>query len=161
MSRGALEIMKYVARRFVAAGYPNRKVWTLPVPQERDPLYSELVTRGYLERFGTGTQNFIVSEKGVVWILEFTDSADFEVAPTEAPAMSKPEPEAPLTDEERRTVEYAKRNIEERLRDSHCPIGLDFSDERPIVQDEVFNQAVADGWRVERRGVWLNISRQV
>lgn len=166
MTRAALEIMKYVAEKFVAAGYPNRKDWNLSSKKERDPIYGELVTRGYFERHGAGSRHFILSQEGVDWILEYTDTAGASSG-TGASLVPKPElgarltDEAPLTEAERQTVEEAKRQIERTIRDSHYPIGLDFSDERPIVQDEVAKIAVAAGWRVERRGVWLSISRSM
>jgi hypothetical protein len=159
MSEGALEIMKDLAKAYVAGGYPNHRIWPFSVAQERDPIYNELVARRYIERHGAGTQNFILSQKGVDWIVEYTDSAGAGAAPAVATASAKPEFEAPLTDAEQQTVTEAMRQIEETLRDSHYPIGLTFSDERPIVQDEVHRRAIAAGWHVEPRGSSLKVVR--
>jgi hypothetical protein len=157
MSDGALEIMKYLAKAYVEAGYPNQRVWTFSVEQERDPIYNELVARRYIERHGAGTQTFILGQKGVDWAIEYMDTAG--VAGAATPASTKPGLESPLTEDESQRVAGAMQEINAKLPDSHFPINLTFSDERPIVQDEVFKQATAAGWYVERRGSWLKVAR--
>jgi hypothetical protein len=67
-----LEIMRFLAKAYVGAGYPNHRVWTFSTQQERDPVYSELVARGLLKRFGAGTTHFTLTQAGVDWILQQT-----------------------------------------------------------------------------------------
>ena len=68
MSAGALDLMKWLAEKYVQAGFPGHKVWTF-TPTEGDVRAAELRALGLLYFGGPHGGPWNLTEKGVAWIM--------------------------------------------------------------------------------------------
>jgi hypothetical protein len=68
-SDGAAELMRWLAERYVEAGYPNFKVWSFTPKDQNDPVYGELRALGLLYFGGPRGGPWYLTEKGVDWIM--------------------------------------------------------------------------------------------
>jgi hypothetical protein len=73
MSEGARQLMLWLTQQYVAAGFPNHKVWNFS-PAANDTVFPELRALGLVQQMGTRGSPFRLTDAGQRWVMENRDA---------------------------------------------------------------------------------------
>jgi hypothetical protein len=77
MSKGARQVMLRLTQQYVAAGFPNHKVWNFS-PDVNDTAFSEMRALGLVQQIATGGSPFRLTDMGQRWVMDNRDAASNE-----------------------------------------------------------------------------------
>ncbi|WP_375766889.1 hypothetical protein NR798_35120 [Archangium gephyra] len=70
MTPKAQEILEYLMKEYLKAGYPNHNIWNFsPGSQENFVAFQELHARGYITPMGAGREKWLLTDEGAGSIL--------------------------------------------------------------------------------------------